>query len=72
MGHSSKKRSHHGRSADHGSHGVKHEREIVPDAAAELEAARFFAWARRERIFIQIILYTVSYTHLTLPTICSV
>lgn len=33
-------------------------REIVPDAAAEPAAAPFFAWARRERILIQVILYS--------------
>ncbi|MEH3117644.1 MAG: 3-keto-5-aminohexanoate cleavage protein [Methylorubrum populi] len=32
-------------------------REIVPDAGAEGAAAAFFAWARRERVFLQIILY---------------
>lgn len=32
-------------------------REIVPDAAAEAAAAAFFAWARRERVLLQIILY---------------
>lgn len=32
-------------------------REIVPDAASEAAAAEFFAWARRERIFLQVILY---------------
>lgn len=33
-------------------------REIVPDDAAETEAAAFFAWLRQERIFAQIILYS--------------
>jgi uncharacterized protein (DUF849 family) len=32
-------------------------REIVPDAGAETAAAAFFAWARRERVLLQIILY---------------
>ena len=32
-------------------------REIVPDAAAEGAAAEFFAFARRERILLQVILY---------------
>ena len=32
-------------------------REIVPDVASEAAAAEFFAWARRERIFLQVILY---------------
>lgn len=32
-------------------------REIVPDAAAEPAAADFFAWARRERVLLQVILY---------------
>lgn len=32
-------------------------REILPDAAAEAAAAAFFAWARRERVLLQIILY---------------
>ncbi|MER2252364.1 3-keto-5-aminohexanoate cleavage protein [Methylorubrum podarium] len=32
-------------------------REIVPDAAAEAEAAAFFAWARAERVRLQVILY---------------
>jgi len=32
-------------------------RELVPDAGAETAAADFFAWARRERILLQIILY---------------
>jgi 3-keto-5-aminohexanoate cleavage enzyme len=32
-------------------------REIVPDAAAEAEAAAFFAWARAERVLLQVILY---------------
>ncbi|HJE26152.1 MAG TPA: 3-keto-5-aminohexanoate cleavage protein [Methylorubrum populi] len=32
-------------------------REIVADAASEAAAAEFFAWARRERIFLQVILY---------------
>ncbi|CAO4140456.1 3-keto-5-aminohexanoate cleavage protein [Methylorubrum thiocyanatum] len=33
-------------------------REIVPDAGAEEAAAQFFAWARAERVLLQIILYT--------------
>ena len=33
-------------------------REIVPDAGAEAAAAEFFAWARDERVLLQIILYT--------------
>lgn len=33
-------------------------RELVPDAASEPAAADFFAWARRERIFLQVILYS--------------
>jgi 3-keto-5-aminohexanoate cleavage enzyme len=33
-------------------------REIVPDAAAEPEAAEFFAWMRRERILIQSIVFS--------------
>ncbi|MFJ7439237.1 3-keto-5-aminohexanoate cleavage protein [Methylorubrum thiocyanatum] len=33
-------------------------REIVPDAGAEAAAAQFFAWARAERVLLQIILYT--------------
>ncbi|MFG1478744.1 3-keto-5-aminohexanoate cleavage protein [Xanthobacter sp. V4C-4] len=33
-------------------------REIVPNAAAEAEAAPFFAWLRRERVLVQIILYS--------------
>ncbi|MDI4666896.1 3-keto-5-aminohexanoate cleavage protein [Xanthobacter autotrophicus] len=33
-------------------------REIIPDAAAEMVAADFFAFVRRERIFTQIILYS--------------
>ena len=33
-------------------------REIVPDAAAEPEAARFFAWLRNEGILAQYILYS--------------
>ncbi|MEE7456150.1 class III aminotransferase [Methylorubrum populi] len=32
-------------------------REIVPDAVAEPAAADFFAWARRERVLLQVILY---------------
>mgnify|MGYP005989337185 FL=1 len=32
-------------------------REIVPDAAAEAAAAAFFAWARAERVLLQVILY---------------
>ena len=32
-------------------------REIVPDAASETAAAEFFAFARRERILLQVILY---------------
>lgn len=32
-------------------------REIVPDAASERAAADFFAWARAERVLLQIILY---------------
>lgn len=32
-------------------------REIVPDAGAEIAAAAFFTWARRERVLLQIILY---------------
>lgn len=32
-------------------------REIVPDTGAETAAADFFAWARRERVLLQIILY---------------
>lgn len=32
-------------------------REIIPDAAAETAAAGFFAWLRRERILVQVILY---------------
>lgn len=32
-------------------------RELVPDAAQEAEAARFFAWLRAERIWPQFILY---------------
>jgi uncharacterized protein (DUF849 family) len=33
-------------------------RELVPDAAAETEAAQFFAWLRRERVMPQFILYS--------------
>lgn len=33
-------------------------REIVPDVGAEAAAAEFFAWARDERVLLQIILYT--------------
>lgn len=33
-------------------------RELVPDAAHEPQAARFFAWLARERILVQYILYT--------------
>lgn len=33
-------------------------REIVPDAAAEPEAAEFFAWLRRERILVQPIVFS--------------
>lgn len=33
-------------------------REIIPDAAHEAAAADFFAWLRRERIMVQIILYS--------------
>lgn len=32
-------------------------REIIPDAAAEPDAADFFSWARRERVMLQVILY---------------
>ncbi len=32
-------------------------REVVPDAAAEADAAAFFAWLRRERVMVQFILY---------------
>lgn len=32
-------------------------REIIPDTAAEPAAAEFFAWARRERVMLQVILY---------------
>ncbi len=33
-------------------------REIVPDAAAETDAAEFFAWLRRERILVQSIVFS--------------
>lgn len=33
-------------------------REIIPDAAHEAAAADFFAWLRRERVLVQIILYS--------------
>jgi uncharacterized protein (DUF849 family) len=33
-------------------------REIVPDAAAESDAAELYTWLRRERIMVQMILYT--------------
>ncbi|MFG1345815.1 3-keto-5-aminohexanoate cleavage protein [Xanthobacter autotrophicus DSM 431] len=33
-------------------------REIVPDEASEPAAADFFAWLRREKVFVQIILYS--------------
>ncbi|WP_024278139.1 3-keto-5-aminohexanoate cleavage protein [Xanthobacter sp. 126] len=33
-------------------------REIIPDAAHEAAAADFFAWLRRERMLVQIILYS--------------
>ena len=33
-------------------------RELIPDAASEPDAAEFFAWLRRERVLVQVILYS--------------
>ncbi|WP_296580718.1 3-keto-5-aminohexanoate cleavage protein [Xanthobacter sp.] len=38
-------------------------REIIPDEAHEAAAADFFAWLRRERIMVQIILYSPEEVH---------
>jgi 3-keto-5-aminohexanoate cleavage enzyme len=38
-------------------------RELVPDAASETEAAAFFAWCRKERIWLQHILYDAADVH---------
>lgn len=38
-------------------------REIIPDDAHEAAAAEFFGWLRRERIMVQIILYSAEEVH---------
>ena len=42
----------------------------IKDMSEEIEGARYFKWGQKQAILDDI--STVSYTHLTLPTICSV